>query len=79
MGANVTEVCDETLSGYLNEHDLFKEDFPTDTGQFNAILGCYQVCYSLQKLDERIEAVEEGEGVEGPEPEQEEKATNRIF
>jgi hypothetical protein len=47
MDANVIEVCDETLNGYLKEHDLFTEDFPTDTGQLNAILdGSYQVCYS---------------------------------
>ena len=49
MGANVTEVCNTMLSGYLEEHDLLTKDFLTDREQFNSIVDEFERKASLEE------------------------------
>lgn len=50
-GANVTQVCDATLSGYLSAQNLYTNDFPTDTERFNALLHEFKQNEALEEQE----------------------------
>jgi hypothetical protein len=50
-GTNVTQVCNQSLSNYLQFRGLFTRDFPTDDERFNDLLDEYNQKVALAEQE----------------------------
>lgn len=50
-GVNVTEVCNELLSDYLKDRDLYTKDFPIDIMHFGALMDEFKQKRALEEQE----------------------------